>query len=108
MAIVGPTGAGKSTIVGLLLRFLEPDDGTIRVGSTDLAAFDAADWRPTVAWVPQSPHLFHGTVADNLRLARPDASEADLEAAVTLAALGDIIDDLPAASRHRSARAARG
>ena len=78
VAIVGPTGAGKSTIVGLLLRFLEPDDGTIRVGSTDLAAFDAADWRSTVAWVPQSPHLFHGTVADNLRLARPDASEADL------------------------------
>ena len=96
VAIVGPTGAGKSTIVGLLLRFLEPDDGTIRVGSTDLAAFDAADWRSTVAWVPQSPHLFHGTVADNLRLARPDASDADLHAAVTLAALGDVIDDLPA------------
>jgi len=96
VAIVGPTGAGKSTIVGLLLRFLEPDDGTIRVGSSDLAALDAADWRSTVAWVPQSPHLFHGTVADNLRLARPDANDADLHAAVTLAALGDVIDDLPA------------
>jgi ABC-type multidrug transport system fused ATPase/permease subunit len=95
VAIVGPTGAGKSTIVGLLMRFLEPDAGAIRAGSTDLASVDAADWRSAVAWVPQSPHLFHGTVADNLRLARPDASEADLRAAVDLAALGDVIDDLP-------------
>jgi ATP-binding cassette subfamily C protein CydCD len=64
VAIVGPTGAGKSTIVGLLLRFLEPDDGTIRVGPTDLAAIDAAvDWR-SICRLPQSPHLFHGTVAD--------------------------------------------
>jgi ATP-binding cassette subfamily C protein CydD len=95
VAIVGPTGAGKSTIVGLLMRFLEPDAGAIRAGSTDLASVDATDWRSAVAWVPQSPHLFHGTVADNLRLARPDASEADLRAAVELAALGDVIDDLP-------------
>jgi ATP-binding cassette subfamily C protein CydD len=96
IAIVGPTGAGKSTIVGLLMRFLEPDAGTIRVGETELSTLDPAGWRSAVAWVPQSPHLFHGTVADNLRIARPDASQADLRAAVDLAALGDVIDGLPA------------
>jgi ABC-type multidrug transport system fused ATPase/permease subunit len=96
VAIVGPTGAGKSTIVGLLMRFLEPDGGAIRIGSTGLSTLDPAAWRSAVAWVPQSPHLFHGTVADNLRIARPEASEADLRAAVELAALGDVIDGLPA------------
>jgi ATP-binding cassette subfamily C protein CydD len=96
VAIVGPTGAGKSTIVGLLMRFLEPDGGGIRVGSMGLSTLDPAAWRSAVAWVPQSPHLFHGTVADNLRIARPEASEADLRAAVELAALGDVIDGLPA------------
>jgi thiol reductant ABC exporter CydD subunit len=95
VAIVGPTGAGKSTIVGLLMRFLEPDRGAIRAGPMDLSELDLAAWRAAVAWVPQSPHLFHGTVADNLRLARPDASDADLRSAVEVAALGDVVDNLP-------------
>jgi ATP-binding cassette subfamily C protein CydD len=96
VAIVGPSGAGKSTLVGLLLRFLEPDAGAIRVGPVDLSALDPSAWRSTVAWVPQTPHLFHGTIADNLRLARPDASDADLRSAAARAGFAEVIDDLPA------------
>jgi ABC-type multidrug transport system fused ATPase/permease subunit len=93
---VGPTGAGKSTIASLLLQFIEPDAGSILVGSMDLASVDPVAWRSTVAWVPQSPHLFHGSVADNLRLARPDASDVDLRSAVRRAGFSDVVDGLPA------------
>ena len=56
------------------LRFIEPDSGTILVGELPLTRIDVAAWRSQVGWVPQWPHLFHGTVADNIRLARPDAA----------------------------------
>ncbi len=72
-ALVGETGAGKTTVASLLLRFIEPTAGEILVGDVPLAAIDLSAWRAAVAWVPQAPYLFHGTVADNLRLARPDA-----------------------------------
>ena len=78
VALVGATGAGKSTVASLLLRFVEPDRGTITVGGVPLREIDPARWRRQVAWVPQHPHLFDGTVADNLRLAKPDASAAEL------------------------------
>ena len=95
LTIVGPSGAGKSTLAGLLLRFLEPDDGRITVGGHDLAALDRDAWRSTVGYVPQSPRLFHGTIADNLRLARPDATTRELHAAVGLAGAAEFIADLP-------------
>lgn len=74
VALVGPSGAGKSTVAYLLLRFLEPDRGTITAGGRPLAALDPAAWRRQVAWVSQNPALFYGTVADNIRLARPTAT----------------------------------
>ena len=94
-ALVGATGAGKSTVASLLLRFLEPDAGEIRVGDTPLAAIDAETWRKLVAWVPQQPHLFAGTVSDNLRLARPDATEEEMVAAARAANAHDFIAALP-------------
>ena len=78
VALVGATGAGKSTAANLLLRFIEPDAGSILVGGVPLASIDLAAWRAHVAWVPQRPYLFHGSVADNIRLARPDASDEAL------------------------------
>ena len=75
VALVGATGAGKTTAANLLLRFIEPDAGSILVGGVPLASIDLAAWRSHVAWVPQRPYLFHGSVADNIRLARPDASD---------------------------------
>ncbi|MFN2170201.1 MAG: thiol reductant ABC exporter subunit CydD [Candidatus Promineifilaceae bacterium] len=96
VALVGPSGAGKSTLSGLLLRFIEPDEGRIRVGEQDLAALDPEQWREQIAWVPQSPALFQGSIADNIRLARPGAAEDEIIAAARLARLHDYIIGLPA------------
>ncbi len=74
VALVGPSGAGKSTVAQLLLRFIEPDQGTITVDGIPLRDLGRPAWRAQVAWVPQNPYLFHASVADNIRLARPDAS----------------------------------
>jgi ATP-binding cassette subfamily C protein CydD len=73
-ALVGPSGAGKSTIVQLLLRFISPDQGVILVGDTPLHEIAPAAWRAQLAWVPQNPYLFHASVAENIRLGRPDAT----------------------------------
>ncbi|MGD2077887.1 MAG: thiol reductant ABC exporter subunit CydD, partial [Chloroflexota bacterium] len=95
VALVGPTGAGKSTVAYLLLRFLMPDKGQINVGGRVLAGIDLHSWRSSVAWVPQRPHLFHGSVADNLRLARPKAAMSDLVSAARAAQAHDFIQALP-------------
>ena len=81
MALVGATGAGKTTVANLLLRFIEPDDGRVFVDDVPLDGIDLAAWRAGVAWVPQRPHLFHGSVADNIRLARPTADDDAVRAA---------------------------
>ncbi len=94
-ALVGPSGAGKSTIAALLLRFAEPQRGQITVAGAPLAAIPAADWRARVAWVPQQPHLFYGTVLENLRLARPDASMDEVIWAARQAHIHDVIAALP-------------
>ena len=81
VALVGATGAGKTTVANLLLRFIEPDSGSITIGGVPLNEIDLAAWRSQVAWVPQQPHLFHGTIADNIRLARPTATHDEVIAA---------------------------
>src|SRR5262249_61379891 len=79
IAIVGHTGAGKSTIARLLDRFYEFQDGQILIDGEDIRTFDLAAYRRQVGLVPQIPFLFDGTVADNLRYARPEASLAEVE-----------------------------
>jgi len=95
IALVGPSGAGKSTVAYLLLRFIEPDRGAITVAQRPLRDLAPAAWRETVAWVPQNPHLFYGTVADNIRLARPGASLDDVVRAARQAHAHAFIDALP-------------
>ena len=95
VALVGPTGAGKTTVANMLLRFLEPDAGRVLVGDVPLDTIDLARWRAEVAWVPQRPHLFHGTVADNIRLAGPDAGDAAIRAAAREAGADAFIAALP-------------
>ena len=95
VALVGPSGAGKSTVAYLLLRFLEPDRGTITVGGRPLLELPPAAWREQVAWVPQNPYLFHGTVAENIHLAHPDASRDQVERAARQASAHGFVEALP-------------
>jgi ATP-binding cassette, subfamily C, bacterial CydD len=80
--IVGPSGGGKSTVLGLLLGTVRPDRGQVLAGGTDLAGADLTEWRRKIAWMGQDPVLFAGTVADNVRLGTPDADEFAVRRAV--------------------------
>ncbi len=95
VALVGPSGAGKSTIAGLLLRFLTAQRGSIRINDIPLEDIAVEAWREQIAWVPQQPYLFHGTVSDNLRVARPAASQAAMHGALEQAHLLDTVASLP-------------
>jgi ATP-binding cassette, subfamily C, bacterial CydCD len=95
VAIAGPSGCGKSTLFKVLLGFVQPDAGAITVGGMDLASFDMDAWRARIAWVPQRPHLFAGTLAENVTLGRPDADPVDLQQAVTDANLSALVERLP-------------
>ena len=94
-ALVGPSGAGKSTLAALLLRFIEPSSGSIRLGGLPLAELDPATCRSLMAWVPQHPHIFHGTVSENIRLASPDAGPDAVVAAARAAHADEFIEALP-------------
>ena len=96
VALVGATGAGKSTVADVLLRFVEPDAGSVRAGGVPLQAIDPRCWRTRVAYVPQHPSLFHGTIADNIRLARPDATHEEMVAAACAAHAHGFVSELPA------------
>lgn len=94
-ALVGPSGSGKSTLVSLLLRFIQPDTGQLTVNGTPLNTIDPDTWRAQIAWVSQKPYLFNDTIAANLRLARPNATDDELSAAARAAHLHDFIQSLP-------------
>ncbi len=96
VALVGPTGAGKSSIAHLLLRFIEPDQGEISVNGVPLGAFRADVWRQRVAWVPQRPYLFHDSVVANIRVGRPYANRAEVLRAARLAHVHEFVASLPA------------
>ena len=93
--VTGPSGAGKSTLLALLLRFAEPAAGTIQAGGDDLAAIGDDRWRAQIAWVPQQPHLFAGSVADNIALGQRAAGPEAIRQAARLAGAAEFIEALP-------------
>ncbi|GGX11944.1 ABC transporter [Streptomyces malachitofuscus] len=94
-ALVGPSGAGKSTLLNVLLGFVRPAEGRVRIGGADLAGLDLAAWHSRVAWVPQRPHLYAGTIAENIRLARPGADDDAVRRALRDAGALEFVDALP-------------
>lgn len=95
LALVGPSGAGKSTLFDLLLHFYQPDAGQILIDGVDTADLSLDALRRCFALVPQNPALFHGTVADNIRYARPDAEQSEVEQAARIAHADEFIQALP-------------
>jgi ABC-type transport system involved in cytochrome bd biosynthesis fused ATPase/permease subunit len=95
IAIMGETGAGKSTLFSVLLRFTQPDAGQVTAGGDAFAGISIPTWRSRIAWVPQKPTLFNTSLAENLKLGNPSASTSDLEAACRKAGLEEFLQSLP-------------
>jgi thiol reductant ABC exporter CydD subunit len=95
LALVGPSGCGKSTLLNVLLGLTTPDEGSVRIGGVELADLDIDAWRARLAWVPQRPHLFKASIAQNVRLSRSGASSEDVWSAISDAGLADVVLNLP-------------
>ncbi|MFJ5224295.1 thiol reductant ABC exporter subunit CydD [Streptomyces sp. NPDC088400] len=95
VALVGPSGVGKTTLLNVLLGFAVPDEGHVRVDGRELSSLDLDRWRERIAWVPQQPYLFAGTIAENVRLARPDADDTEVRDALRDAGADAFVAALP-------------
>jgi len=95
ITLTGPSGAGKSSLLALLLRFAYPTGGRIEIGGMDLMSIPLDEWRSQISWVPQHPHLFTATVADNIALGRPDTGHTAIARAAQAAGAAEFIENLP-------------
>jgi ATP-binding cassette subfamily B protein len=95
VALVGPSGAGKTTVIQLLLRFHDPQEGVVAIDGVDLRDMARADFRRAIALVPQDPVIFAATALENIRFGRPGASDAEVEAAARAAAAHGFLSRLP-------------
>ena len=96
VALVGPSGSGKTTLTTLVARLYDPTDGIVEVGGTDLRDASLASVRNRIGMVTQDAHMFHDTIRENLVLARPDATDEQIWAALDAAQVGDLVRRLPA------------
>ena len=95
VALVGPSGIGKSTVAALALRLADPTAGRVVCGTVDLREISIEEWRRRIAWVPQRAKLFAGTIADNIALSDPGSERAEIECAARDAGLGELLSELP-------------
>ena len=95
IGVIGTSGSGKSTLAALMIRFLDPVAGQIRLGGVDLRELDLDEVRGSVGLVDDDPHVFATTLVENVRLARPEATDEEVELALRQAALGPWLDTLP-------------
>ncbi|HEY3737401.1 MAG TPA: ABC transporter ATP-binding protein [Jatrophihabitans sp.] len=107
VALVGETGAGKSTVMKLIARFYDPDSGAVEADGHDLRTLDLGDFRHQLGYVPQESFLFSGTVRDNIAYGRPTASDAEVEAAARAVGAHDFIAALPGGYLHELAERGR-
>jgi thiol reductant ABC exporter CydD subunit len=103
VALTGASGCGKSTLLSVILGFTAPAAGSVLIGGVDLAELDPDAWRAHVAWLPQRPQLFAGSIADNIRLARPGATDQEVSRAAADAGLAQMLGQ-----RHGGLEAAVG
>jgi ATP-binding cassette subfamily C protein CydD len=108
LALVGASGAGKTTLINLLMGFLKPQGGLIRVGGIPLQDIAPEAWRRQLAWLPQKPQLFPGSITDNIRLGMPSAGREAIQQAATLAQAVDFIEALPQGWDTRVGEAGQG
>lgn len=108
LALVGASGAGKTTIARLLLGLLQPQTGRILIDGVDMAELDMADWQRRTGWLPQRPTIFAGTIADNIRLAHPDAADDEMCQAALHADAAGFIEAMPAGYAHAVGDGGRG
>ena len=108
VALVGPSGAGKSTVAALLLGLRTPDGGTITVDGADLATFDLRGWRDNVAWVPQRPSVFRGSVRDNIAIGNPSVTDAEIDLVSRAAGFDEVVSELPRGYETHIGEGARG
>jgi ATP-binding cassette subfamily C protein CydD len=108
VAVLGASGAGKSTMLSLLLGFAAADSGRLLIDGRDLRELDSRAWLDTVAWLPQRPTLFHGTLRDNIVLGRPSAGEREIGEAVRLSYASEFIERLPAGLDTRVGEGGQG
>ncbi|WP_270298526.1 ABC transporter ATP-binding protein [Eggerthella sinensis] len=95
LAVVGGTGEGKTTLLNLIMRFADPEEGAVRLGGVDVRSCSLDSVRAEVSIAPQRPMLFQGTIRSNLLMARPDATEEDLWEALHIAAADEFVRALP-------------
>ncbi len=94
-AIIGPSGSGKSTLLSMILRFADPDSGTISIGTDPLESFSIEAWQKLISWVPQHPFLFNETLRENILMANPEASLEELQRAIVFSGLEGVAAGLP-------------
>ncbi|PZO82864.1 MAG: hypothetical protein DI626_09640 [Micavibrio aeruginosavorus] len=94
IALVGPSGGGKSTIISLLLGFIRPQEGEIRVNGQPLGETDLDQWRAHLSWLGQRTHLFQGSIEENIKMARENASADEIRNVMTLCRISDLADKI--------------